>query len=287
MNNIHIISLPRSGSKSLEAAVSQGEILKYESGAPLGEYFNGYGAHRFKFFGDQPFIKRDLSDAVPFNDPRFFDTSLKSFIPKYDIEKDVFEWAPTHYRTLHSLPYLMDLGSQLYRACAYTRKRIVLKTQYAEILNLWEGNEVDAIEFITSVFRGESVIFLYRKDLISWVCSNFFAKGTGIYANGPSMQLIVQDQEKAKISEDFMLQQLSLLKRHFRLYKSIQYTAIRVDELDCEVESWLSDLLAMDVRIPEVKEFSNIDYSSRISNYSWLERVVRDYFQPVVEGAVR
>lgn len=291
--NIHIISQPRSGSKSLERAILNAvNPLTYENGAPLGEYLNGFGAHGAKFSPTEvvPFANRDLSDVVFETNPNFYDYEkrLVNYMPKYDEKADSMKWVRANYCWDFTNTYFERLVKELRTAAKFSTKDIVIKTQAADILHctwnrLTEKNIQAWMTSATSQIKAKPLL-LVRNDVVSWICSSYLAKSNGVYAKGEALTSLIESDTKWEIPLFFVRQQYQLYRTHLEIIHDTMETNPECPVINTELLNdpktiqRLQDYLGLELKIEDDREYDTMSYSTRITNYEWLCEVVSNYF---------
>jgi hypothetical protein len=263
---IHIVSLQRSGSKSLYNSIHSAlnKPLTFSNGDSLGEYlhcWSEYG-YKFSFSATKPF---DPTACILFRThPEFGGYVGSNFTPAY--HQGVLSWKPTDYKEVLSYA---DIEHRL--KAIHLSRSLVVKTQLASLLEEFDPAQRVCIKNAVldpSLFN--RTIFLVPDDLERWLCSNYLCDHSGVF---------VQCKSQAEAAAAFKAtpvtiptEYLDLLSSRYRVHKNLACGAdglvIHTSALTSEsTRTLLEFTLGIKVHVKDEKEFSAFDYSTMIKNY--------------------
>lgn len=267
---VHILSLQRTGSKSLLNAVHNALEaplhFKDITGArtTLGEYFHAWEAHGYKF---SPRSYAPYVDEVVFRTAAGY-TAYKgvNFIAASG-DVDSLTWANYHHLehlTAEHINYLRVLLS------LYSDSNYVVKTQIATLAE----DCIDTVHaWLPSVLDGyDLTINLVPADIVKWVCSNYACDVTGVFV--PCAE---QDKARASLNDNKMTIPIGYIRRlmgRLREHRGLVANAKNVWTITTEDLSnpqfvdELSKRVGAQVTIEHPKEFSAQGYEEMFSNYA-------------------
>lgn len=274
--NVHIISLQRTGSKSLYeavcAAVPDRAMIQREDGAEeLGEFFHCWSFYGYKFLNSRyPF---DPQGRILFRTHPDYDATVGDAYQVHYANYQL-QWL-RHHETATQLT-LTDVRqrSALLHVMTARDKSVVVKTQLASLneeLKL-QYSEYELLEQL--VFQFDRTIILYPKDVVKWVCSNFVADHTGIFAACADQAKATSALRSTKvvIPETYIATLMDRLRRHYVLKehlnkKSVVLNLATEDLSSIETKSKLRAYLGCEVNVRQEREFSQVPYDQLIANY--------------------
>lgn len=284
---VHIVSLQRTGSKSLQKAVHNAldkplSVLHAHGSSHLGEFFHGWEFHGYKFGPDasRPF---DPDDEIVFRTAEGFDAYKgRSFIPVAYGSGFVYLSYP--YQEELEPRHLSYLRVMLDR---FHDRNYVIKTQLGSLYEdvAAEGSRVD--EWLDEVMLGHTLtINLLPSNLVDWVCSNYVCDTTGIFAPCDAQDK-ARTEFKASIPERYVRKMMGRLDQHTRLVdrysirSDMKLIHITTDSLsDPATLAVLAQHLGVavaDLVIDHPKEFSAEGYEKLIANYSDIQSIIDIY----------
>lgn len=273
---VHIVSLQRTGSKSLLNAVHSAlkAPLHFKDlvggRSTLGEYFHLWEAHGYKFSQSSyaPYV-----DDVVFRTAANFDSYKGlNFIP-IPGDVDSLQWDNYPYinrlQAAH-LNYLRVLLSM------YHDSNYVVKTQLA---TLAEDCIDPASHWLPSVMSGfDLTINLVPSNLVKWVCSNYVCDITGVFVPCAAQDNARKSIKAAKLvmPADYVHKMLERLRSHDRLVAGTPNVwTIKTDDLsDPTVMASLGVKIGGIIKIEHPKEFSTEGYDKLFDNYDDIKEMV-------------
>ncbi len=275
---VHILSLQRTGSKSLQTAIHRALSNPLAFNTRLGtqelaEYFHGWGFTGYKYGGNAR-IPADPDTAVLFRThPDFKNYFGSSFIPTTSDE--FLMWEPYPYQeqlTYEHLAYLRVLLDKFHY------RNYVVKTQITTLLEDVEA-KAKASDIVDLVTRGSDVLInLVPSDIVKWLCSNYACDATGIFVPCPE-QKAARESTKLTMPYDYVKKQLDRLSVHSFVtarFKNIH--TISTDSMaETSTQRLLSELVGGNVVIPNVKEFSADGYEKLFTNYGEIREMIESF----------
>jgi hypothetical protein len=276
---VHILSLQRTGSKSLLSAIHNALEaplhFKDVTGArtPLGEYFHAWEAHGYKFSqrSHAPYVDevvfRTAANYKAYKGVNFIATSG---------DVDSLAWANYHHLEHLTAEHINYLGVLL---SLYSDSNYVVKTQIATLAE----DCIDTLHtWLPSVLDGyDLTINLVPADIVKWVCSNYACDVTGVF-----VPCAAQDKARASLNENKMTMPLEYIRRimsRLREHRGLVANAknvwtITTDDLSKpEFVAALSARLGAPVTIEHPKEFSAQGYEEMFSNYADIVHDVTEF----------
>jgi hypothetical protein len=274
---VHILSMQRTGSKSLQDAINTalGRTLTIGSEKHLGEYFHGWSFHGYKF-GYEAVKPFDPEHAILFRThPHFKDFSGSSFLPV--ARHHSMCYVECHYEEVLTDQHIYYLRTLLNR---YREFNYVVKTQ---IVTLMGDVEAPNDLWMDAVLKGFDVtINLMPSDLVKWLCSNFACDYTGIFAPCPEQEE-ARKTTKMAMPEDYARRMLRRLDVHKRLVNALPNVIhVETDKLSdpATLSALCTALKVSDLTIKHPKEFSAGGYETLFANYNEIVRWVESYNTP-------
>jgi hypothetical protein len=246
---IHIVSLQRTGSKSLEKAIAK----KYAATA-LGEFLHGWEQHGYKFgaSAERPF---DPNAPIWFHTHPDFHSigEFKNFEPKVDRSGEfegVLTYTPCSYWSDSILALVGSRISVLNELFSCENfERVVVKTQLVYLLEqVPELYRSDLCRKLKGLF--DFSVGIYPSDVRRWVWSNLLADHTGIFVPGTDMEAAIETlrRQQIHIPVSSVRPLLTRLKIHKQLMTSCDLV-VRTEAIN--------DLgLIFDLPVPADREFS-------------------------------
>ena len=273
---VHILSLQRTGSKSLQAAIH----CALENPLTIGnhhldEFFHGWPFHGYKFGVDarNPF---DKDAAILFRThPDFSAYEGQSFMPVARHHSMCYVECPYAEQLtdkhIYYLRTLLDL---------YPSRNYVVKTQITTLMS--DVNAPNDL-WMDAVLKGFDVtINLVPSDLVKWLCSNYACDYTGIFAPCPEQEAARKTQ-KLTMPATYAQTLLRRLGIHNRLLAALPNVVhLKTSDLvDLNVGQKLCELLRVPgLAIQHPKEFSADGYETLFTNYDEIVRWVESYSTP-------
>lgn len=257
---IHIVSLQRTGSKSLYNAIHAGlkNPLVFDTKDRLEEIFHGWGTSGYKFGAqaDYPFDKK--AEVIFRTSPNFDRYEGRNFKPQ--IIDGSAKWI--HHDYMHH--WDSNSALVLHKALlSQTTKDILVKSQ------LLDGSFPP--DTVQDLLKGwDYIVTITPKDALRWVCSNYLCDRSGIFVPIKEQQDAALAFEACRVIMPlpYVREKLSVLKRHWTVINNIKTPVIHLftENLNTS-QSQLTKLGLGILDVPVVKEFSNSDYSTMIFNY--------------------
>jgi len=283
---VHITSLQRTGSKSLQQAIHNAldnplTIVHAGGSSNLGELFHGWEFSGYKFGHNARYPFDPAADIVFRTAANFDEYQGKSFIPVGNNDwLSYMEYQYAEELTENHVAYIRVLLD------AYSNRSYVVKTQLS---SLYEDVCFDgaAESWLSNVNRGFDVLIdLTPSNLVNWICSNFVCDTTGIFAPCPAQQE-AGTQFKSAIPVNYVRRMMSRLMQHHRLLnrfapnKGTKVIRLTTDQLsDPHVVAHLARQLDIDFQklvIKHTKEFSAEGYEKLIENYKDIQSMIDNY----------
>lgn len=287
----HIISLPRTASKSLtnalHAAICQRPhylgIQEGSSISPLSEFLHNWGMtdYRFKRGLTRPFGHAE--DVVYYKThPKYHDKDNEGFIQYYSSAAQQFCWCATEF--LSGTEDVLDPLSKLDRCSGTLPRPFVLKTQLALLLRRTSEPEV-YLSFLTEFHRkvGSKVIHLTRSSSLAWVSSMILSDASGQFVPNSTQKKAISGfkARRAAWTREQVADMHVLWTEHNRL-KDI--SDLQVTERDAVPSLIQGDYLLARERLnfsfayTHEKEFSASQYGDMIENFDGLQKLVEELF---------
>jgi hypothetical protein len=273
---VHIVSLQRTGSKSLLNAVHNAlkAPLHFKditgTRTTLGEFFHLWEGHGYKFSTRSyaPYV-----DEVVFRTaPNFKSYKSANFLPVHG-DVDSLEWDSFPYinqlraKHIHYLRVLLSM---------YHDSNYVVKTQIATLAE----DCVDPIShWLLAVLEDfDLTINLVPSDLVKWVCSNYVCDTTGVFvpcASQDNARAAIK-AEKLVMPADYVHKMLERLRSHDRLIAGTPNVwTIKTEDLsDPLAMAALGARIGGVIEIEHPKEFSAEGYEVLFNNYDDIKEMV-------------
>jgi hypothetical protein len=270
---VHIVSLQRSGSKSLYNAVHKAMVadrlnpLTFDNGDRLEEFLHCWSEYGYKFglSAQKPF---DQNSEIVFrtrDDFRAYKGT--NFKPKFADGKLTWEPAKHLYERLFTA--IRERLLILNRA-----QDFVVKTQVASLLEdvgfLLQQEEVEEYLFRDQLFT--HTVFLIPDNVTKWMCSNFLCDYSGVFVQCKSQEEAAAQFKMTPvvIPKDYIVNLSNRYAHHMRLANTYRgFDLFTADLRDGCVTGDLADYLELQtpLSIKDEQEFSAFDYSTMIANY--------------------
>lgn len=266
---VHLVSLQRTGSKNLEAAISSN--LKNQltvSGDPLGEFLHCWYKRGYKFGkgAAKPF---DQDAAVLFRTDPHYDAYDGSYFDVVSINGQL-DWVetPSHFA--------YATAPDVYGALALlnTDKDVLVKTQLASLM---EDTGVDLTPIMDNF---DLNVGLVPSDTLRWLCSNFICDKTGVFVPGSVQRSYAEHLSKhpVDIPTSYVQLLMARLVRHRLLVSSLPFVLNTEDLYEGnEKLDQLEAATGWTLNVPQTREFSNFAYEKMISNYNQVKTLVKEY----------
>lgn len=276
---IHILSLQRTGSKSLLNAIHKALMAPLHivdlvgDRRPLGEFFHLWEAHGYKF---SPNSYAPYTDGVVFRTAQNFDSYKGvNFIP---VARDVdsLGWELYPY-----VPKLQAKHIQYLRVLlsVHQESNYVVKTQIA---TLAEDCVDPRSTWLPSVLEGfDLTINLVPTDLVKWICSNYACDTSGVFVPCPEQESSLSEFKARKLvmPPDYVHRMLTRLREHDLLVAGTpNVVTVKTDDL-CDVEAMrvLGERIGAPLHVEHPKEFSADGYEDLFSNYHDIQRMISEF----------
>lgn len=271
---IQIISLQRTGSKSLEKAIQEKlpNRLRFDNGDELGEILHLWGEHGYKFgpAAQRPFDKD--AEILFHTNKDFAEFKGTNFTPL--VTEKTIRWEPIEYQEELDLKKSVSIKTALMHQADLLKKDLIIKSQLAFI-------EYSTSQMVQVINGWDALVFLTPSDIPRWVCSNYLCDTTGIFAPVKEQQDAANNliKDPVTIPRAYILEKTNLLNKHYtlqRVVKRLMSPTKRTRVLNLTTESLnsavtkyqLRDLKLGALEIPVVQEFSNLNYHEMIKNYA-------------------
>lgn len=276
---VHILSLQRTGSKSLLNAVHNALKAPLHitdlvgERRPLGEFFHLWEAHGYKF---SPSSYAPYVDGVVFRTAEGFDDYRGvNFIPVAG-DVDSLTWSIYPYvKRLQSqhIQYLRVLLS------VYHDSNYVVKTQIA---TLAEDCVDPRSTWLPAVLEGfDLTINLVPSDLVKWVCSNYACDVTGVFVPCEAQETERNEMKARKLvmPADYVHRLLTRLREHDLLVAGTpNVITVKTDDLsNPKAMASLSERIGAPLNVEHTKEFSADGYAELFANYDDIKRMVSQF----------
>src|SRR5271168_4224343 len=187
---VHIVSLQRSGSKSLYNAIHKAMVtqelnpLMFDNGDTLGEFLHCWSEYGYKFgpTAQKPFDPN--ADIVFRTREEFFEYDGTNFTPRVDDGK--LTWVPP------TLKYQNQPRGQMFHKRVDILREVdsfVVKTQVASLFEdvySTYRSEYESILFRSDLFT--HTVFLTPDDPVKWLCSNYLCDHSGVFVKCTSQE---------------------------------------------------------------------------------------------------
>lgn len=294
MSNVHVLALPRTGSKSLDRALraANPDHLTFKHGTALGEYLLCRGNWEFKYSArsEYPYQYYEDGDNMMITHDNYFKEGNKNFKPVFNAAEGVLQWEECEYSPVLDRWTLREVIDVLIEAYQATGKTVILKTFLSALLQgSWKNGGLNQEEVISEVRRLNSYIdskniLLYRRDALSWLCSRLLMNRTGAFINSPNQEQKIKELLENPVHIDIFTirSHLNFLRAHFDAAVKFQPDLVIAME-DLSTTNKVSETLGQEVKVLVATEFSAVDYKDVIANYKMVKNVVDAYLQPVID----